>query len=525
MTALAQLLQSLLRYRSAVGVAGLIVLVVLLILLQILQQPIFAPIDAANTAGLLSLIVRSVFWLAIVAVVMSGLAFILPQRLFIPVSRLEYAVSVFRMIDPLASAINALNDRYEPHTGFPYYSRQSDHPSFWPARLSRDRKALEDRYTAFFGRPDVQAAFAAARATAGDTSTTKVIGRNADSLASVVASARMFFNMHLHGDPDALVASIGEPMAREFVEIEIMRGSARDDFPNRVAIIRVHNAGPRTIRDATIEYEVAGEVYDKKIRAVSEGAEEPDLPFEYRLTIPKLLVGQTYDITIWYQYQSVKQRVFPDKTNFIQELTQGFTISNIAVASGGRVVFAPDLLKEVEAYERLYDGDGRRSDNPERELAALFAAQNKEARAAAKAYDEENKKAEKLSLDALANFAIDESQIDNIWVEFASPAGKRYCAVCVFAHPKGPYVLLSSVDRDEPDFIATRTELAAQLSGNAEEEVSDRSSDICSTIAVPSGFTRPAIITAFGALSAKGFTKMQASKMHYRKTKPAAAAG
>ena len=236
MTKFVEFLRSLLKYKGAVGLAGLIVLSALLVLLQILRLSIFAPVDPAGTVGLLSLIIRSVFWLAVTAVAVSGLAHVLPARIFFPDSKLEYAVAIFRMIDPSASFIGAINDRYEPGVGFPYYSRESDHPSYWPARVSRDRQALHERFEAFFGRPEVQAALAAARAQAGDKSVIEVISSapgGADPLGAVVASARMFFNVHLEGDKAALLKALGEPLAREFLAVEDARNSLRRFLPNQ----------------------------------------------------------------------------------------------------------------------------------------------------------------------------------------------------------------------------------------------------------------------------------------------------
>ncbi len=522
MSSIGQILQSVLKYKGAIGLAGLIVLCVLLVLLQILRLPIFVPISEAGTLTLLSLIVRSVFWLATTAVVVSGVGYVLPARLFIPISNLEYAVAVFRMIDPVqAGGIAALNDQFEPYVGFPYYSRESDHPSCWPPRVMRDREALGEQYEAFFGRAEVQAALKTARAKAGDTSSIQVLSSapdGADPVAAVIASARMFFNFHLNGDQQALADALGAPLASEFLAIEAARNRYRAYLPNRIAVLRLHNAGSRTVRDVTIEYEVAGPVYDTKVRAVSEGASEQFLPFEHRLVIPSILPGQTYDVTVWYQYQSVDERAFPDKTNFIQELTQGFTISNIAAATGARVVFRPNLLAQVPAYERLYDGDGRRRDDPERELAALFAERAKATEAAMKVYDEEHLTVRDLTLDALTDFAVEETQIDNVWVGFHSPAGRQYCAVCVYTHPKGPYVLLSSEDRDETDFRIVRTALAEALHGEPEEEITHRSDDICSTVAMPAGFTRQAIRVAFSRMTANGFGGISVQRLNYHKT-------
>jgi hypothetical protein len=333
-----------------------------------------------------------------------------------------------------------------------------------------------------------------------------------------IASARMFFNFHLNGDRAALAELLGDDMANEFLAIEDARNALRHFFPNRIAVLRLRNIGPRPIRDVTIEYEVAGAIYDTKVRTVAEGTSEPHLPFEHRLVIPRILVGQAYDFTIWYRYQSVSERVFPDKINLIQELTQGFTISNIAVGAGGRVVFKADLLKDVPAYDRLYDGDARKRDNPQRELAALINARGAEAAKAAASYNDQNLTARDLTLDALGSFPVQETQIDNIWITFQSPAQKRYCAVCVYEHPKGPYILLSSEDRDESDFVTVRTALSNAIAGEAEEDITDRSNDICSTIAVKHGFERPAVVGAFRMLEATGYRDIAVAKLHYQKS-------
>lgn len=520
-----QFLQSALKYKGAVGLAGVIVICALLALLQILRLSIFTPLGAAGTMGLLSLIVRSVFWLAATAVVASCLAYVLPARLFIPTSKVEYAVAIFRMIDPVkVNPVAAFNDRFEPYVGFPCYSSESDHPSYWPARVARDHQALSMRFRTFFGRADVQSALAAARTQAGDESSVTRISSapgGTDPLASMIANARMFFNVHLKGDKDTLVKLLGAPLAGEFLDVERERNKLRAYLPNRIAILRLRNAGPRTVRDVTIDYEVAGLIYDTKVRAVSEDASEPLQSFEHRLTIPTLMAGQAYDMTVWFLYQSVDERAFPDKINFIQELTQGFTVSNVAVATGGRVAFVPSLLKGVPAYERLYDGDGRRNDNPEGALARLFEARDAAAAAAMKTDGEKDLTARDLALDALAAFPVEESQIDSIWIGFQSPEARRYRAVCVYTHPNGPYTLLSSEDRDGADFAATRAALAEAMGGEAETDITERPDDICSTISPAAGFTRAAILRAFHDLEAAGFRNARVERMHYRKSTPA----
>jgi hypothetical protein len=123
-----------------------------------------------------------------------------------------------------------------------------------------------------------------------------------------------------------------------------------------------------------------------------------------------------------------------------------------------------------------------------------------------------------LTLDELSALQVEEAQIENVWIEFRSPADKRYSAVCVYEHPNGPYILLCSEDRDESDFVTVRTALANAIDGEAEYQVIDRSNDICSTIRVAKGFSRSSLLCAFHELETSGFQAMRVEKLHYTRS-------
>ena len=251
------------------------------------------------------------------------------------------------------------------------------------------------------------------------------------------------------------------------------------------------------------------------MRAEEKRAEQIEWqPFEHRVVIARLLPGQTVDIVIWYQYQSLDERSFPDKINLIQELTQGLTISNATVAQG-RVVYNRKLLEKVTGYDKLYEGDARRQDNYDKEIGELM---QRRSASMLKAMEESEKlrgSAEGLTLDELASLDVEDAKITAVWVDFRSPAGKGYCAVHVFEHPKGPYILLTSKDRDRADFAHTQADVATTFGGDGGDAISDRGDDICASINVEGGFTRALIAEKFAALPALGYKDVGVQVVHY----------
>jgi hypothetical protein len=423
------------------------------------------------------------------------------------------------MFDPAAEGIGAINNKFEPYPGFPYYSRESDSPTSWPPRVFRDREALGALYEKFFGRPDVTAAFAAARARRGEKSSIRIMssapgGAPDASIGEAVGSARMFFNFTLEDDAAALEREIGAPLAAEFLALEKARAEQRAYFPNRVAIIRVRNTSKQDLKDMTIEFSVTAMIYDVKILAASEGVRESGWDiFENRVVIANLLPKYVLDIVIWYRYQSVDERVFPDKIDFIHDLTQGLTIINIAV-SNGKVRYKKELLEELSGYERLYAGDARPKDNYDDDLAQVFERRDKEFLEQMEEYDRKNPTLTDLSLDDLRRLDVPEARISAVWVAFRSAAGKAYSAVHVMKHVSGPYILLVSKDRDEADFKLTQTELASVCGGKAEPNITNRRDDICSEIRVAAGFTKGGIADCFTQLG-KTFKDVRVSHVHY----------
>jgi hypothetical protein len=117
-------------------------------------------------------------------------------------------------------------------------------------------------------------------------------------------------------------------------------------------------------------------------------------------------------------------------------------------------------------------------------------------------YDVDHPTLKDLTPGELRAVPIPDDDIYTIWMGFRSRAGRAYTAVHVFRHASGPYILLSSPDRDRADFEQTRQLLAEVVGGQPEEEITDRGDDICSVIKVPDGFSRTRIADTFVALGA-----------------------
>jgi hypothetical protein len=101
-----------------------------------------------------------------------------------------------------------------------------------------------------------------------------------------------------------------------------------------------------------------------------------------------------------------------------------------------------------------------------------------------------------------------DTTVTSIWVRFVSKAGKAYKAVHVFQHPKGPYILLSSKDKDVDDFRSVEALLSGAYKGIPEETITDRLSDICIVIKVPSGFTQGSVVKNVDTFFKNTFSKV-----------------
>lgn len=77
---------------------------------------------------------------------------------------------------------------------------------------------------------------------------------------------------------------------------------------------------------------------------------------------------------------------------------------------------------------------------------------------------------------------VPDSRVYTIWVVFRSERGRGYTAVYVFEHPNGPYILLSSNDKDWGDFMTMSRVIAKEMNGVPEHYIPDRGEDICQTI-------------------------------------------
>jgi len=515
-----QIIRILIQYKTTIGLAGLVVIATLFVILHVLALPVFREITAQQTFDILILIVNNTFYLAYAAVGVAGIGYLLNFLPPIWLPTAEYAVAVFRMFDPVRiGGMAAINDKFETYPAFPYYSRESDHPSSWPSRVFQDRLALGNLYEKLFSKQKFAAKISSAQIRHGVGSTVQVLSSapsGVDPLTPKIIEGRTLFNFTFGGDPTTLAKEIGSPFADEFIAIEEKRASLREYFPNRIAIIRVHNTSKQDLNDLTIEFAVTGMVYDLKVRAADKDFEETGWQtFEKRIVVAKLLPMYVLDISIWYYYQSVDERMFPDKINFIQELTQGLTIANIAI-SRGKVRYNHDLLQNINGYEKLYTGDARAKDNYDKELGFLFEERGKKAIAHLKEYDRKNPTLKDLTLSQLRLLDMRDEQLSSVWVAFRSKAGRNYTAVHVFENSDGPHILLCSDDRDEADFKMVREELAMILDGKAEADITNRSDDICSQIRVKVRFTKVGIANCFDSLIAKGFTDIGITQLHYQ---------
>lgn len=132
-----------------------------------------------------------------------------------------------------------------------------------------------------------------------------------------------------------------------------------------------------------------------------------------------------------------------------------------------------------------------------------------------KNYDEEHPSFKDVSSKWLAASSRPDENVNAIWVRFDSKAGKAYKAIHVFHHPKGPYILLSSTDKDRDDFLRVEAALSNAYQGTVEGQISDRGDDICDTVSVANGFTQKGVAEQVDTFFGSAFNRVVIEAVYY----------
>ena len=236
----------------------------------------FARLTPDASAGVANRAINAAAAIAVVTIAFVAISYTLPKVLpasfFEPVSRAEYALAIAKMTDPyrLSDPFARFKDKFEPYPGFPYYSRESDHPSAWPARVWSDKTKLADAYKDLLTHFNVL--LEAPRQRAGDSKQSQMSSlgiSNASERAriEVITNLRLWFNETLNGDEAALKKAVGADAANAFLGVEESRAALRKDLPNRFAVLRIKNTGRKDVQDLTLEIEIFGKLYDYAIDA------------------------------------------------------------------------------------------------------------------------------------------------------------------------------------------------------------------------------------------------------------------
>lgn len=491
---------------------------------KILPAKFLAPLDPKATANLVGRVVDLMFTLGVIGTIFGTVSYalpkVLPASLFEPVPKIEYAVGIVKMFDPYdVSGTSKIMDTIELYPGFPYYSRESDHRTLWPMRVSEDRGKLSQQYESFLKEYPEEISRVTSLGNGESESSIKVLGGGYDNGAraqiEIIAMLRMSFYNTLGGDLAALSRYLGPEATNSFIEIEKSRAELRRHFPNRLALLRINNTGKRDARKVTIEFDLFGELYDTSINADPNEVRKAEYDrAKKRFVIEQILPGSQVEIRLWYRYYSVENRMFPDERDFILELTQGLVINNVVI-SDGLVALNEKLMEDFSAYESLYLGDAAKKDDYSEELMEYFEKKEEATAEHLKRYEEEHPSFKDVSPEWLAASNRPDESVNAIWVRFTSKSGESYRAIHVFNHPGGPYILLSSKDKEQEDFSRVQAVLAEAYQGVPDGSISDRGDDICGAIRVPEGFTQKGVAEMVETFFRNTFDGVAIESVHY----------
>ena len=120
-----------------------------------------------------------------------------------------------------------------------------------------------------------------------------------------------------------------------------------------------------------------------------------------------------------------------------------------------------------------------------------------------------------ISPEELITSKVSDKHVHAIWIHFKSKSGKIYDAVNVFAHPKGPYILLSSESKDTNDFVIVRQKISKAYKGRIEDVILDRGNDICQVINLKKPMTQKYLAKKVKRFYQREFNNVSISNVYY----------
>ncbi len=185
------------------------------------------------------------------------------------VGSFQYAIRVYELIPATkGSPVGALMAQIEPYGGFPFYSYESDHPSFWPPRVYEDRGAFTEHIVKFMTDPAHAPHLAKARQEQqGSVTVVTSAPRGPDELTEAklieqFTTLRMLCNSDLKADRASIEARLGMETAKGFFYLEGLRKADDDRMPNRLLTIAFKHSQDLELTDVVLDTQIVGTVYD-----------------------------------------------------------------------------------------------------------------------------------------------------------------------------------------------------------------------------------------------------------------------
>jgi hypothetical protein len=258
-----------------------------------------------------------------------------------------YDATVVELIQPAKSAIGGMLNLLETFPGFPYYSREGDHPSQWPPRVRKERTAFQRQIEKLLSEQAVKAELN--QWLSNNTPSVSMPGYSYEEPILRYINLR-FLLAENKGNYAGIDALIGQHTAEAMQVLENQRKKLSETLPNRMLILRVQNLQNEDVKNFTAEFKVGGIVYDVTLNAEGEQARSLEWsPNRQTIDIPTLRPGYTADIQVWYYRLPLSERVFPDAMDLEWEKTEGIIVQNLSI-SGGYVRRLPSLLEAFQAY-------------------------------------------------------------------------------------------------------------------------------------------------------------------------------
>jgi hypothetical protein len=251
--------------------------------------------------------------------------------------------------------------KFELYPGFPFYSFDSDNPSFWPIRVFDDRKNHTSKILEFITNPSFQHSINSALLKSESAFEIETISNivfdsqleKEQILLSKYMYLRGLCNGQLGGNEAKINELLDVDVFNAFLDLERDWQSLDSKMPNRLFTIAFAYNRPILLENLSISFTIVGKMYDIMLDNVriqdQNQIDNWGIARRHTISLGNLLPSSTIFLKIFYNYIPLAERISREQIHYLAEANQGMLLHSIG-AVGPEIKKTNTLITDKNVY-------------------------------------------------------------------------------------------------------------------------------------------------------------------------------